>query len=336
MPDYRTKELIYKRAEFAAKTGKTLQQHLNAAWDTLKFAGPRQQKLGHDGEDVRLWNRKVKRGLLTCGMFHSWEHGRSQLVISVTENVSEYQIVATEPPKKAGVKESEYNEGLLFFGVHNNHVLIVQSASLRVSALNDYLNWLLQDATSEMAKENRLELMDQTPKQIGGTSRALKSIILSPSVPAGIDEAAAEVPLKAHGKRPPTKEVKIKLGGSQWGWLRDVLRGMKATVPDDLEFGDEFNADRLQIEIELKWKGRDKDRVETPLLDTVMRAFQDVDHPPIRAVTATGDRIEGHELRLKKFESFEVDGRIPVAGDVFEKMQKYLTELLARGDITPD
>ena len=328
----RSKELIYKRAEFGKKTGKTLQQHLEGAFKTLSLAGQRAQKLGHDGEDVRLWNLKRQRGLLTCGMFHSWEHGRSQLVVNVDDKATEYQVIASDPPKAAGAKESEFNEGLLFFGVYHNHVLIVQSAALRVSAFNEYLNWLLKEGTDEVEKENRIELMDQIPVKIGGSPRALKSIILHPSVKS----PPIVVPPRSDSKPSPTKEVRIKVGGSQWAWLRDVLRGMNASVPDDLAFDDDFNPERLQIEIELKWKGRDKDRFETPILDTVMRAFQDVDNPPIRAVTATGQRIEGHELRLKKFESFEVDGRIPVAGDVFDKMQKYLTELLSRGDILAD
>ena len=125
----------------------------------------------------------------------------------------------------------------------------------------------------------------------------------------------------------------MRVDKADWGWLREAMRQMGGEVPEELQLDSDFNPDRLQVNIELRWLGRDKDRDETPVLDTIMRAFRDIDDPPIKAVTATGEEISGNELRLKKPVSLQVDGKIPVPGDVFEQMQKYLTELLERGDI---
>ena len=63
------------------------------------------------------------------------------------------------------------------------------------------------------------------------------------------------------------------------------------------------------------------------------KGFCNVDKPPIKAVTVNGEVIEGDELKLKKPESFEVDGKIPLARDVYNGMSKYLAELLEKGDI---
>lgn len=81
----RQQDLLYHRATFLKKTDKTLQEHVNAASQKLGFASERAQKFGEDEDSVRLWNKRVNRGLLLCGMFHSYERGRSQLVIQVTE-----------------------------------------------------------------------------------------------------------------------------------------------------------------------------------------------------------------------------------------------------------
>jgi hypothetical protein len=103
------KDLLYTNAEFLKKA-KSLQAMLEGAYVKLSFASDREQRRGDDDEDVRLWNMKMKRGLLTCGMFHSWENGRSQLVVQVKEKVPIYQVRAATAPKEKGAT-NEYNTG---------------------------------------------------------------------------------------------------------------------------------------------------------------------------------------------------------------------------------
>ncbi len=324
----RQKDLLYHRAVFLIPTEKTLQEHVDSAWKKLGFASQRAQKIGGDEDNVRLWNKRHDRGLLLCGMFHSYEIGRSQLVIQVQEEVVEYPIVATDPPDVKGAKETEFNEGLLFFGFHKNHTLVLQSAALRVGALSDYLNWLLQDATDEIGKNNRVELQPTLSRAIDREASPLKSIVLSPSIHAAPVTSTRSSTLQA-----PIKEVSMRVDKADWGWLRAAMQQMGGDVPRELRLDSDFNPDRVQVNIELRWLGRDKDRAETPVLDSILRAFRDVDNPPIKAVTANGEEIDGNTLRLRKPVSINVDGKVPVPGDVFEQMQKYLTELLERGDI---
>lgn len=92
--------------------------------------------------------------------------------------------MATDPPGAKGAKETEFNEGLLFFGLHKNHALVLQSSALRVMAYNDYLNWLLQDATDELVKENRVELLTTLPGKLRRAASPLKSIVLTPTMHA--------------------------------------------------------------------------------------------------------------------------------------------------------
>lgn len=325
-----SKDILYKHANFLNPTNKTLQEHLLAARKTLRLARNREQKFGEDQDIVRVWNASVKRGLLACGMFHSWENGRSQLILAMKVDAEEYPVVAADPPPTKDAKHTEFNEGLLFFGVHKNHVLLLQSAALRIGAFEDYLNWLLQDAVDEIGKENRVELADPLPKKLRDRDvPTLKSIILSPSIHAE--------PVQTTGRRPEgkqrVKEMRMQLRPADWEPIRDLMRNMGADVPKELRLDGDFKPERLQVNIELKWLGRKKDRAETPMLDAVLRAFRDVDNPPIRATTVDGEILDGNDLRLKKTVNLKVDGKIPVAGDVFERMAEYLAELMKRGDI---
>ncbi len=325
----RTKDLLYKHADFLKPTGKTLQQHLLNAREKLRLAKDREQKFGDDADLVRVWNRGLKRGLLACGMFHSFEHGRSQLVLAMQDNAEEYPILAAESPATKESKVTEFNEGLLFFGVYKNHVLLLQSAALKLGAFEDYLNWLLQDAVDEIGKHNRLGLRDPLPKKLKSRDvSTLKSVILSPTL------HVEPVGTAAKGAR--TKELHMRLRPTDWKPIYELIKNMGADVPKELRLDSDFKPERVQVNIELKWLGRKKDRDQTPLLDTVLNAFRDVDDPPIRATTVDGEVFDGNDLRLKKKVNLQVDGKIPVAGDVFERMAEYLAELQERGDIPLD
>jgi len=275
MKGTRTKDLRYQHAFFLKDSGKTLQQHMDAARARLKLASGRAQKMGNDEDNVRLWNRRSTRGLLTCGMFHSYERGRSQLVIEMNDGAEEYTLEAADPPKpKAKESKTEFNEGLLFFGVYKNHVILLQSSALRQSAFDEYLNWFLQDATDEMEKENRVELRDMLPKKLRQRNvPPLKSIILTPPLHTEPTDGA---PQRSAG-RTRVKDLSLRLNQNDWGWMRTVLEGMGADVPQELRLDGEFNPARVQVEIHLRWKGRDKEREETPMLDTILHAFRDVD-----------------------------------------------------------
>ena len=331
MKGTRPKDLRYQHAHFLKDTGKTLQQHMDAARAHVKLASNRAQKMGNDEDNVRLWNRRATRGLLTCGMFHSYERGRSQLVIELNDGAEEYTLEAAVPPKaKAKESKTEFNEGLLFFGIHKNHVILLQSSALRQTAFDEYLNWFLQDATDEIGKDNRIELRDMLPKKLRQRNvPPLKSIIFTPPLHAEPAEGGhARSTAGAH-----VRDLSLRLDQRDWGWMRAMLEGMGAHVPRELRLDGDFKPERVQVEIHLRWKGRDSDREETPVLDTILRAFRDVDDPPIKAVTASGAELRGNELRLKKKVQIEVDGKIPLAGDVFAKMQAYMAELLESGEI---
>ena len=265
------KTIHYKHARFLNGTSKTLQAHIDNARKAKKNASERAQKLDNDTDQVRIWNGYTKNGLLTCGMFHSYEIGKSQLILAVKDDVEEYPITAATPPPTKDSKHTEFNEGLLFFGIHNNHVLLVQSAALRISVFEDYLNWLLREATSEIEENNRIELSDPIPRKIlqNRDIDPLKSIIFSPQLHSQTtpDTSHPTVSRKLMG------ELKRTLSKSEWHPLRDLLRTMGADVPNELRLDEGFKPERVQVNIELKWLGRKKDREKTPLLDDVLQGF---------------------------------------------------------------
>jgi hypothetical protein len=322
------KDLVYKEATFLNAPGKTLQEMLLAARRKLKFAAQREQRHGTDNDSARVWNSTTKCGNLTCGMFHTYEHGRSQLILGVADDVEEYDVLSSLAPEHKK-KPSEFNEGLLFFGVTDNHVAVLQSFALRFGPFEEYLNWFLRDTAKEMDAENYLKLTDPpTKKRLKDrTLKPLHSVTITPSLHSSVGVSLGTKPEKT------MKKLGMSLLPSDWKPLKAILSLAGAELPDELRLDNDFDPKHLQVSIELKWLNGDKGRAQTPVLDTIMHAFQDVENPPIRAVMVDGQEIKGEELRLRRPASIKVDGKIPVARSVYEEMVKFLVDLKKAGDI---
>src|SRR5436190_19977399 len=93
------KDIHYFRAKFLdEKVPHTLQEYLTMARKALPTAADREQQFGGEDGIQRLWNQQHVRGNLLCGMFHSWEKGKNQLIITKKEKVSEYPVAAKPAP----------------------------------------------------------------------------------------------------------------------------------------------------------------------------------------------------------------------------------------------
>jgi len=323
------KELFYKEAVFLNPPGNSTLQDLIRLSRT-KHSDAHEREFDVSGNTL-IWNNHTLRKDLDLGMLHSFEKGRSQLLLATSSAVKEYQVMETPPPapRKKGEK-FEFNEGLLFFAVHKNHVIVLQSASLKISKLTDYLNWLIRKA-GHYTDANKVELQDPTPKNLRETGAPpLKSIRITS--PFNVEtEPAADASVSK--KRQKKEDIKVKVGKKTWDPIRAFLESVGAKLPDHLNFDGNFNPSLVELSIELKWKGRKKDRDQTPVLDTILHSFQDVDDPPVEAVTATGSTIKGNDLRTRKEVFVDVQGKIPVYTNVYEHMQDYLAELLKSGDL---
>ena len=327
-----TKEIVYKEAYFQTAPEKALQEMLIETRKQLRLASEREEKLGVDKDSSRLWNSTAQCGHLTCGMFHTYESGRSQLIIGISDDLEEYSLNSSEAPElpenlsKSKIK-AEFNEGLLYFGVTDNHVAILQSFALRVRSFEEYLNWLLREKSAQLGKDNFLQLIDPPSKKRlkDRTLKPLQSVVISPSFETNSSN------LLDSSTDPTNKRFSVQL--RNWSLLRGLLSITGAELPEDLKLGSDYDSKHLQVNIELKWLNGKKDRAETPVLDTIMHAFQDIQNPPIRAIMVGGHEIKGEELRLRKPATIQANGKILVEDSVYREMLNFLVNLKKVGDI---
>ena len=123
----RVRTLTYKKCRYADKDGK-LSTLLAAALKLHAKANTRLQLIPPDEKGVRLINhsRNLKGGTV-CGTLIEFTRGNHQPIVEIADNADELDVVQLAPPSKT----AEFLEGVLFFLVSNNHVILSTSKSLR-------------------------------------------------------------------------------------------------------------------------------------------------------------------------------------------------------------
>ncbi|MBB1635013.1 hypothetical protein [Cupriavidus sp. UME77] len=159
------KRLYAKRGEFLQKPAKKSAQRAVAdALQALSKIGDRKEKSGENGDYVRavIYHRAYTD--MHFGIFASYEKGTHQLVVAEDDSAEMLTVEQVAPPDSADkTKRNEFLEGICYFGLFKNHILVVQSSALRVKQLEAHLNWLLQRGQA-ISNNDNLILGDQVSK----------------------------------------------------------------------------------------------------------------------------------------------------------------------------
>lgn len=212
-------------------------------------------------------------------------------------------------------------EGAVYFGVVDNDVVLTQSMSLRVAALEKYLNWLITKKGTLWTKDNYVGLIDpglsrQRRRKAGDEAREIT--ILAP---------VQFRPVKPEAK---TKDYRVKASGVGI----DAIKALFAGLPEHEKFVDEFKVEdfemsrSLEIELHLRWTGRRDDPKPYDLMEQVTRQFRHVtDEFDYSVETEDGTRITRDQIKRSLPHSVSWDGARPIFDDLFPKMLQWLGQI---------
>src|SRR5690606_26709422 len=145
----------------------------------------RQQKANAEDTVVIFINRFTKYNGMSVGQLVYLEQGRQQPYITVDDEADFYSIEAlssdeipeqkkdaasvsseTTPTDQAIKKRREFVESILYFGVLDNHMVIMQSPALQSRNLEAHLTWLLTSCTSTINEGSMLVLSDKPAESV--------------------------------------------------------------------------------------------------------------------------------------------------------------------------
>lgn len=323
------KVAYYRRTRFSEEMPRTLQQMLSEALDQLAHVKDRLEAIDSKATEFRVISSKRAIGNCLCGRLTTFERGGMSMMIEDDPDATDLPLAALPPPPPGeNGKQQQYATGLLHFCAFENHMVVVQSPSLRVRALEQHLAWLLRDKLGIMNASQGIALSDepqQATRQHIRTSHVKRMLLGRPLLSESV-----LVPAEA-----PKGKATTKFRGS--GAMMDLVK----EIVDDSDFErlnleDSVFDGNLEVWIEIRYPKRSRKRPEDAvrLLDDLALALRDFDEDQTTLELADGTLINGGELKVKGTVSASTENGLIDEGELYSDMAAWLRSLIEHGAVS--
>lgn len=325
-----TRKVYYRRARFSNRTSQSLQQCVAQALGTQTTIGQRLEALGSMASEFRCIAGWRNHGHYLCGHLVTFERGRYQAIIDDDPNAKVLKLSALAPPKSSNRIQQQYVPGVLYFVMHKNHVVVMQTSAMRASALEQHLLWLLRSKTQTIPAQQGFGLSDEPQKAT--RERIRKSHVKSVMIGRPLMES---VSLEDDERK--TNVTKFKPEGVVLSFLREMLdqnQFEKLGLEDSLFDGN------LEVWIQIRHpkRVRAKPADAVKLLDDISIALRDLEEDEARLRLNDGSVVTGKELKISgdvEVVMAEAKGMLDEQ-DTYDQMIAWLERQLKNGVVTPD
>jgi len=311
---------ICKRADFLSQETRTLQTVLEEALKACPKTGQRVQAISNEGDEVkRVLNEHRHVGAAIGGVLYRYTPGQHQVVVTPNPDASEWPVAQVLPPTSSGKQKAEFVDGLLFFLIFENHVIVSQSAALRTGQLEDYLSNFLRD-TAKVTNANEMVILKDVPSEKLRKEGLAK--VRSVSFGLALANVVKEPPEK--GSRNRKETILHVLNNQRLALVESTLKAFGIDVPAAGLTSDD--AEAVEVLIQLRVGGR---RIEeaNELLDQVGNLFANTPDRDYEVEFEDGAKMKGSELVVRTTSTVESEGGVPKTNSVWKEMARYLKEL---------
>lgn len=319
-----TKRLSCKRVVYLSPSGKpSLQLKLSETLSMLKKVGSRKEVLGEDNRYVRTIIYHRSHANMLFGILASYECGTHQLTVADDDNAEMLTVAQVAPPITNDNKRQEFLDGICYFGIFNNIVVVSPSRALGTKPFEQHLNWILAQS-GQLEADNRIGLKDEIAKVT--QKRIQASHVKEVEIGAPLIDFDQTIPVKS------SKQVAENV----------VYNGVGIDLLRKLLGSDKINKIRLadavdgNIEVVLKVRyNRTTTNKAHNVLDNIALAVRHLDEDDVKIKLVGGGDIRGSELKLSTPVNLQALNGIPNPDELFEKMRKWLTQQLENEIIEP-
>lgn len=309
----KVKKTLYCKKAVTANVSGSLQQALHAALTARQTAKSRVEPASKTANRFRvIAQHYLCKGSLV-GVFLAYEPGSKAASLINDPSAELFELEHFAAPPVPGGGQREWVEGLLFFLVREDHVVLIQSAAVRIEQFEHHLCWLLTTPDSLPAD---VKLHDQPPRNVERLIREshVKSIVVDGSLmePERAEESA--------------REVRVTSGIVLGGPMLEGIKGMFDGAAHDLGLRGALEGS-IEARLELSYK-RSVGESAQQLLDRLAGAFRNLDGVDTCLVLNNGDRITRDQLRLLTQRNIKTKDGALIALDAFDVMHAWLDELV--------
>jgi hypothetical protein len=309
----RQKTFHYKRAQFVMVDEQPLSGLILAAHKKEKRPMKRAQRFGVDGENYRLVNQCYAVGSMVVGCLLDFTVGNFQPIVNIDEEGLVLAISQLEPGAKQQILE-----GMLFFGIEDCHVVLVQSNALRAWDFEKYLNWWLVERTSILPDGALISLDNEPSRAAKEKLSGVRSVKLK--APAILDGVSDE-----HHALPEQKSLTGVIKARIW----EIIRA-EGTFEEHADAEAAMAIEEIDLSIEIRRRGRAA--TGPSLLDELAHTLRN-DENDVFELETSGGTVRGNELKLTRTKSVKTLNGVPELADVAEKMQECLSQFRDEGQL---
>ena len=312
-------------------TGANLETRLREVlFDTHRRIKDRWESLSLDDDETklnRLINIRHRSSSMVGGVMLLFESGRNEEILRVDENQEELETEQVAPPTSDAGEPTEFIASRLYFGVHGNHVVIVQSQSLAARDLENHLRWLLDEQAAILDESEALELKQGL--SLAGT-QALQH-------PKEIKIGAPVFEQEHGGTR--TSEAGSPVQARYRMGLQILQSALGDEALEQIQLSRFEDASDLYVELVVKRKGRssaDEDDPGRQAMEAVTGVLRHQHPDDIRILTHRMGEVRGEELYLSRKINVVHWNGVPDYSDIFHRMRDWIIECLENGYISAE
>jgi hypothetical protein len=323
----KTKELHYKRAVLQG-VNTTLQLALEDIFNAVPLPEGRLEYLGLNNDEGRVMLDERHHQALLCTTMTTYTKGALQAIMGRKAQSRNWPIRQTLPPSLPGADETEFLDGILFFGVSNNHVVFLPSRSCTSENLEDYLNYLLSMEPNGPGGPV-VSLNDRSPREYRRKRfKHVRGFTIN-----------TELDAKSRAHREKTKKTSTLTFtpvGHAWEAVKSLIAQIGGQLPEDeILLEEDFDPEDVHVKIEISSHKKDLE-TSGPFLDVLANSLRHVESDVVRVEFDDGTILRGDQLKTKKAIRLDCSNNMPVANQVDTAIHGYLQELLKSGMVTEE
>lgn len=341
------KQIIYKKAQFhrPPPDKATLKMLMERALNSCKTVGQRRVNVGGEEEPIFhvLGSPHSEPKGFVFGALMTYSPGTDPLYLVDDEAAVDVLLEKLSAPATKDGKRREFLESLMFFGVFDNHLVMMQSQSMKSAQLERFMTWFLH-TSGYLAGDNTFQLVDTPPPEVREKMKRAKGVKaitlgggLSPhSIPASklsAEQKTSTGSVVKSEKMSTTKHVAMSPDSEENGRILAALKALlKPSQAATIDFN-QLTDSNIEMFVTLKYN-RETTVDGQKLMDGLGAALRNTDEVETKIELVGGGSIKGSEIKLStKISVTSYDGQLSHT-EVFEEMRKWLLSKVTSGELS--
>ena len=291
----------YKKCKISG--AKTLQQLLKEtlmASDSIwNKAVSRQEIINSNSEDYFFINHNSEHQEMFFAELLFVEKGKAQSFMHIDPNSAEFEIkpftVDKLPDEKKNngdkeKKQKEFVDSVLYFGVIDNHVALVQSRSIKSRHLEQHLGWFLGSTVSSALPKDSALILSDVPDQ-----QTHEKLSKSPAkkLHIGTDVKGTTNPVTLPAEQIKTESMTFKVQSK----IVNILKEITGVDISNLELKDSLDDANLKLKVVLTYDRKTSECGQF-VLDSVASSMRHMEDEDFQIELSNGAIIKGGELKI--------------------------------------